>query len=172
MSACCWSKKSQKPILNKMREQFQYGLDPTTYNKQKEKFKELYAKLDKKTKEKKVTIDFPEDMIAPEFDAVFDVDEIPQQHSLSDFIHKISEELPESCPLRGGVSVGSACWWMGKLVEIIDKLLVMCGGRKKKSKRRRKKKRKRKKTRKKHRSRKTKRNKKKNKRPYRKTVRK
>ena len=138
MSACCWGKKSQKPILNKMREQFQYGLDPTTYNKQKEKFKELYAKLDKKTKEKKVTIDFPEDMIAPKFDAVFDVDEIPQQHSLSDFIHKISEELPESCPLRGGVSVGSACWWMGKLVEIIDKLLVMCGGRKKNRRKKRK----------------------------------
>ena len=131
MSACCWGKKSQKPILNKMREQFQYGLDPTTYNKQKEKFKELYAKLDKKTKEKKVTIDFPEDMIAPEFDAVFDVDEIPQQHSLSEFIHKISEKLPESCPLRGGVSVGSACWWMGKLVERIDRVLGMCGGRKK-----------------------------------------
>jgi len=138
MSACCWGKKSQKPILNKMREQFQYGLDPTTYNKQKEKFKELYAKLNKKTKEKKVTIDFPEDMIAPEFDAVFDVDETPQQHSLSDFIHKISEELPESCPLRGGVSVGSACWWMGKLVEIIDKLLVMCGGRKKNRRKKRK----------------------------------
>ena len=159
MSACCWGKKSQKPILKKMREQFQYGLDPTTYNKQKEKFKELYAKLDKKTKEKKVTIDFPEDMIFPEFGVVFDVDETPQQHSLSDFIHKISEELPESCPLRGGVSVGSACWWMGKLVEIIDKLLVMCGGRKKNRRKKRKTKRRTRKPKKKRRKTKSKRRK-------------
>ena len=80
--------------------------------------KNLYSQLNKTTQTQKVIIEFvkpnPKNRNS-DFNIIF------SEHSLSDFINNITYELDN--PLRGGVSVGSNCWWTGIINKIIKKLM-------------------------------------------------
>tara|TARA_Y100001968_G_scaffold325960_1_gene368140 strand:+ start:776 stop:1345 length:570 start_codon:yes stop_codon:yes gene_type:complete len=116
---------SDLETLKKMKEIFEFGCSPGTWEENVLKFKELYEKLDNSIKNKKVTL---KDYVSPdpltkEGKNANEYDAIEAEHSLSEIINELKADTSARSLMRQSVTVGGQCWWAGVLSSIIENLI-------------------------------------------------